>query len=198
MQASLGRRAVTIWRRHDPRQDDRGRPSDARADGDHRLRADDRHHHVPGSRLHRAGGAAHQRRSRPDAGADGLGLRRLQLGLRPLRGARRLARRPDRAAARAHARRALVVVLHGRDRLGVERAVAHRDARAVRRGRGRLLSEPDPHLHDLPPGGRPRARPGAALVLRALERRVHPAARRLHPRVHELAEHLRALRACRA
>ena len=61
--------------------------------------------------------------------------------------------------------------------------VAHRDARAVRRRRGRLLSQPDAHLHDLASGARARARAGDALVRGAVERRVHAAARRLRPRI---------------
>ena len=151
---------------------------------------------VPGSRLHLAGGPADQPRSRPDEGANGLGLLGVQLGLRAVRGARRMARAtgigPRRVLMRVVA---LVVVLHRGDRLGLERDVAHRHARAVRRRRGRLLSEPDAHLHDVAAGGGARARAGAAVVLGALERRVHAAAGRLHARVHVVAAHLRALRA---
>ena len=96
--------------------------------------------------------------------SDGLGAVRIRLGVRGLRDPWRLAGRPDRSAPRAHADRPVVVVLHRGDRMGVERALAHRHARAVRRRRGRRVPEPDARADHLAAGQGARARAGGRLA----------------------------------
>ena len=105
--------------------------------------------------------------------------------------------RPPRPPPGADADRGVVVVLHRRDRLDLEPAVAAGDAVAVRRGRSRLLPEPDPRLHHLAAGARARTGPGHPLAQLALGRRVDAAHRRLPAALHLVAPRLRAVRARR-
>ena len=104
-----------------------------------------------------------------------------------------------RPAPRPDAHRDLVVVLHRGDRLGLEFRVAARDARSLfGAGEAGCFPEPDPDLHDLAAAARARAGAGDPVAQRALGRRVHAAARRLRPRLRDLAARLRALRRCSA
>jgi hypothetical protein len=83
------------------------------------------------------------------------------------------ARRSPGPAARAHARRRLVVVLHGCNWVGVEPGVPTRDAPALRHGRGWLLSESNTRVHDLAAPAGARARAGHPLAGCAMGRRLH-------------------------
>src|SRR6185295_10054740 len=123
--------------------------ADARAPRHDRVRdaAGDRHLYRSG--LYFSGGSARQPGSRLDAGSDGLGFLGVWLGVRAVRDSRRLARRSSWTPPRADADRDLVVVLHGRHRLGLELRVASRDADAVWHGGSRLFPQPDPDLYHL-------------------------------------------------
>ena len=105
-----------------------------------------------------------QNRPGPVGDPDGLGVLGLRLGLRVLRSARRLACRSHGTAARPHAHRRLVVVLHGGDRLGVELHLADRHARRCSGPARPALPEHDPDLHDLAAEGGARAGAGDALA----------------------------------
>ncbi len=125
---------------------------------------------------------------------NGLGLFGVRMGVRVLRGPRGLARRSHGRAARPHANRDLVVVLHGGHGLGVEYDLAHRDPNVVRRGGSRRFSEHDAHLHDVASGPGARARAGDPVAVFPVGRRADAAPRRVHPAVHVLAPRLRAVR----
>ena len=151
--AGAARGPVTVWRANDATgASARLRSSHARSVRHDRIRDGAGNRYVPRSRLHLAGSASDDRRSRADPPANGMGPVGVRVGVCALRSAWRLAWRPHRTPTCADADRALVVLLHCGDRLGVERGVVDRDARAFRRWRGRLLSKPHARFHNLAAG----------------------------------------------
>ena len=133
-------------------------------------------------------------RSRAVGHPDGVGVHRLRLGLRPVRSAGRLAGGSYRPPSSVDADRGVVVVLHRRDRVDLEPAVAARDPLPVRRWRGGLFPEPYPRLHHLAPGPRARARAGHPLAQLQVGCRPDAAPRRLPAAIHLVAPGVRVLR----
>ena len=114
-----------------------------------------------------------------------------------LRDPDRLLGRQDGRPPGPDPRRAVVVVLHRRDRLGLELLVALRGAFPVRRRRGRVLPEHRPRLQPLAAARRARAGAGHPVDVGALGRRRRAAAARPRAAVRELAAGLRAVRRAR-
>ena len=103
------------------------------------------------------------------------------------------------ASARAGAdpRRAVVVVLHCRDRLGLELGARWSPSVPLRRRRSRLLPEHRRGPSPLAADERAGARPGHPLDVRALGRGVHAAAARVLLQYVELAAGVRDVRPAR-
>ena len=144
------------------------------------LRHRARRHSVHRSRLHLMVHAGHPGRTRARGGGarrcGRLDFQRLHDRVRAVRDANGLAGRPIWTANDARTCRALVVLLHRRDGVGLEPRVTHRGAVPLRDGRGRMLPESHARLLDV---AAPRGKgtwTKHSLARREMGRRVHAAA----------------------
>ena len=172
--------------------------ADSRAPCRDGVRRHARGHHLHRSRLHFPGGSLDIRSgARPVGDPDGLGVHRVRVGLRALRGAGRLAGRPHRP------RRVLCGSSSGGRSSPPRPAGSGTCRRCWSRGRCSASARPAAS-RTLPASSRPGCRCGSASARRRFCGSVRggaaaltPAARRLPAAIHLLAARVRAVRARR-